>query len=322
MFTKADGLAIRQGLGELAVSASLDEDIRARFSQYFDFYKFDHQFIEAITHSAGVVCVAEFEVVTQCFRQASNRSRGTVILLHGYFDHVGLYKHIIEYCLQRQLDVVAFDLPGHGLSSGVPASIDSFSRYRDALLAVLDVIEQESLAQPWSLVGQSTGGAVIIDSLLNNKIESSYPIEKFITLAPLLRPFAWKTSRVLFALSRLFLKSSMRNFSENSHDQEFLKFIRNEDPLQSRRLMRDWVSAMILYQKAFAAAPVSNNKLQIIQGTSDTTVDWQYNLKKLGEKFPSSTVYKISGARHHLVNESQQYREQVFYWLDIALEIS
>jgi len=52
--------------------------------------------------------------------------------------------------------------------------------------------------------------------------------------------------------------------------------------------------------------------IHIIQGTGDTTVDWQRNLPLIKNKFPQSTVYKIDDARHHLVNESEDYRAMAF----------
>ena len=57
------------------------------------------------------------------------QSKGSVVIVHGYLDHTGLYGHLIKQLLERQLTVVCFDLIGHGLSSGEPASIDSFDQY-------------------------------------------------------------------------------------------------------------------------------------------------------------------------------------------------
>ena len=103
---------------------------------------------------------------------------------------------------------------------------------------------------------------------------------------------------------------------DNSHDAEFLHFLRREDPLQSRQLSARWVSALKQWLTRFEAAPVCAKALFVVQGTGDTTVDWRYNLQAIARKFPLAHIDTISEARHHLVNESQPYRESLYELLD------
>jgi lysophospholipase len=110
-------------------------------------------------------------------------------------------------------------------------------------------------------------------------------------------------------------------FSANSHDAEFLHFLQYSDKLQSRKIPRDWILAMIDYYKRFDKAPPLDQKLEIIQGTDDGTVDWEKNIPKIVAKFAGSKVYEIKGARHHLVKESVPYRAQVFQFLNQILEL-
>ena len=42
--------------------------------------------------------------------------QGTLLLLHGYYDHMGLYRHVVDWALSMNFAVLACDLPGHGLS--------------------------------------------------------------------------------------------------------------------------------------------------------------------------------------------------------------
>lgn len=319
MFSKSDALSIRQGLAEMDFSTPLQQAQLSAFQRYFEFYSFDPYLISGdVFYTAGCDSVAGFDIVSQYFCPAS--PQGTIVLLHGYLDHVGLYSHAIKFCLQLGFAVVIFDMPGHGLSSGKQASIANFKQYSDSVTFLLGKMETASLIGPWHMIGQSTGAAVMIDCLLKNRFDESLPLNKFIALAPLLRPYAWQTSRYLFALSRPFLSSTKRKFSENSHDTAFLSFLKLKDPLQSQRLQRDWILAMLKYQKDFRKAQINRQSVNIIQGTADTTVDWQYNLEKFREKFPNAAIEEIAGARHHLVNESKPYREQVFASIKQALE--
>lgn len=320
MFSESQALQIRQGLAELDFSKSLPQGQRSVFEQYFGFYDFDSSLsAEAVFHTAGCNSIAGFEIVSQYFRPRDTEVKGTVVLLHGYLDHSGLYSHAIRFCLSKGYAALVFDMPGHGLSSGLPASIQSFDQYSDVLLELLITMKNQGLKGPWHMIGQSTGAAVMIDCLLKERFSKDFPLVKFIALAPLLRPYAWQTSKYLFALSRPFLRSTKRKFSENSHDQRFLDFLKLKDPLQSKRLQRDWILAMLRYQQEFAEAEQSSANLHIVQGTGDTTVDWQFNLEKFAEKFTAVQIEKIEGARHHLVNESEAYRKQMFNLVAQAL---
>ena len=59
-------------------------------------------------------------------------TRGTVLICHGYFDYVGLYRHLIAHVLELGYAVLAYDLPGHGLSSG-PRGDPGLPIYREVL---------------------------------------------------------------------------------------------------------------------------------------------------------------------------------------------
>lgn len=315
MFGREDARNLRESLGPIKY---LEPTARSKLlDSYCRFYGLnfgDSQ--RTISHSIGCVASGEFSIVCQHFQVPLAQQRGTIFLAHGYFDHAGLYSHLIEHCLRAGLSVVIFDLPGHGLSSGVTASIASFRQYSAALLACLELAQQQQVHGPWLLLGQSTGGALIMDALLEDALATRYQFAVYILLAPLLRPQNWHQSKLLFLLTRWFVKSTRRTFANNSHDPEFLNFLRHSDALQSQLLQREWVLAMIDYQQRFARSLQSSQALQIIQGSGDGTVDWQYNLPKILEKFPRSKSYMIADAGHHLVNEARPFRDRVFALLD------
>lgn len=264
------------------------------------------------TFTAGGPGESEYQLVCQHFALPPEQQTGTAFLLHGYFDHVGLFTHLIRHCLELGLSVVIFDQPGHGLSSGSPASIDSFTRYVGALDACLQLADAQQVKAPWYVLGQSTGGAVLMDALQQQTVPLLYNAARFILLAPLLRPRRWPQTRLLFVLLRHFLRGTPRGFADNSHDQEFLEFLQHHDALQSNVIPMDWIQAMVDYQRRFHAAPIGSECLHIIQGTDDATVDWRYNLDQIVEKFPESRTYMVADARHHLVNESADFRQRIF----------
>lgn len=334
MFSKSDANQLREQLQAIeflsagsVATVALNEDAAQKYSLYKQYYGLDFPNLDselAESRSAiGIYHSGPYELVCQHFLPDQNTPRKTAFLLHGYFDHAGLYGHLIRHLLRRGIAVVIFDLPGHGLSSGATASIGSFQEYDQALLDCLEQGAAQDLATPWVLIGQSTGGAIIMDSLLEGNFDDKYPIQQGILLGPLLRPRRWLRSKILFNLSKRFVPSTPRNFSRNSHDLAFLDFLKFKDDLQSRTLPRDWVEAMFDFVHRFESTPSIEQALplDIIQGKGDGTVEWETNVPKILQKFPGTKVHWIEEAGHHLVNESTHYREQAFAFIDEVLAV-
>lgn len=249
-----------------------------------------------------------FDVVGQVW--LPEQPVATMFLLHGYYDHMGLYRHVIEWALAQGYAVISCDLPGHGLSSGERASIADFALYQQTLEALFEQALQLDLPRPWHLCGQSTGGAIAVDHLLHAGERS--PVDgQVILLAPLVRPRAWHWSKLSYRVLRHFVNGIERQFSENSNDPAFLPFLQ-ADPLQPRRLPTAWVGALMAWVKRIEAAPLSPRRPLIVQGEADATVDWPYNLKVLKAKFAEPQILMLPEARHHLANELPGTRQRYF----------
>lgn len=287
---------------------------------YFKFYGIDFESqLRNIVHHFGFIEIAEFNIATHYFDN-TKQTQGTMFLLHGYFDHVGLYRHVIDFYLKKGFSVVVFDLPGHGLSSGEPVSIEHFSDYTFVLSNVIHHFVKNA-PMPFSVCGQSTGGAVILDYLLTQKQVADNTFKHIILLAPLIRPAHWYKVLFLYACARLFfIKRIKRVFWNNSHDKAFLDFLAKEDPLQSQTVSVTWVSALMEWITQMKGYQPSNLRFLIIQGKEDTTVDWRFNIPFIERLFPQTVVHYLKEARHHLVNESAELRKTVFEILDDWLD--
>jgi len=258
---------------------------------------------------------AGFDLVGQVWEP--QRPVATLFLLHGYYDHMGLYRHVIEWALTLGYTVISCDLPGHGLSSGERASISDFALYQQVLDALFEQAQQLALPRPWHLCGQSTGGAIAVDHLLHKGAES--PIDgQVILLAPLVRPRAWRWSKFSYRVLRHFVNGIERRFSENTNDPTFLPFL-EADPLQPRRLPTAWVGALMAWVKRIEAAPRSTRQPLIVQGEADGTVDWPHNLEVLKAKFADPQILMLPEARHHLANELPGIRQRYFDFIDQRL---
>ncbi|QTF92659.1 alpha/beta hydrolase [Halomonas sp. BM-2019] len=261
----------------------------------------------------GYVDARDFRLWTQVWSPAE--PVGTAFVVHGYFDHLGLYRHLLERLLERHWRVVLWDLPGHGLSSGPRASIDDFDDYGGCLEALQAHLEAEELApRPWLGVGQSTGAAILATDALTRGDDGHWA--GLALLAPLVRPWGWSQTSWLHLLAGPFVRSIPRKFRANSTDAEFAAFLRERDPLQTDRVEVGWVSAMRRWMPRLLALPPNPVPTLILQGEQDLTVDWEWNLGVLERKFPNAEIHRHPEARHHLVNEAEPIRLALFGTLD------
>ncbi|MFK8047358.1 MAG: alpha/beta hydrolase [Halioglobus sp.] len=242
-----------------------------------------------------------FQLVVHQWVQTSATSN--LLVVHGFLDHTGLFSHLIDYGLQHNCNVVCFDLPGHGLSSGEATSIDDFGQYSQAIADVLAALELADL--PWWAMAQSTGCAALIDFAPKHP----WPFVATVLLAPLIRPAAWNRMRVSYALLNRFIKTVKRTFVVNSGDAEFLAFLQS-DPLQSHRISIKWVGALRLWLADLVFSDLGVGPALVVQGDADGTVDWRYNMQHITTLFPHSQIEYLDGAGHQLANETLECRSQ------------
>lgn len=283
--------------------------VKGEIAHYYDFYglTFYREFDE-LEQRVGWLDASDFRIVMQTFKPVD--AQGTVFVFHGYFDHAGIYQHLIRFLLKSGYAVVVYDMPGHGLSSGKPASIQCFQQYQEAMNACLTVCKG-NMPEPYHCVGQSTGGAVLVDRLVNTETHGE-AFDKVVLLSPLVRPKAWQSITRLHSVIKPFVKVWYRSFSQNSEDVKFLQFLKEHDPLQSKWLAVDWISALRDWVPRIESAKKLKRKVLIIQGTDDKTVDWQHNINVLKRLFSEVKIAYIDEAQHHLVNESILKRQAVF----------
>ncbi|GLZ85194.1 hypothetical protein Pres01_12450 [Metapseudomonas resinovorans] len=299
---------LRPLLRPLAAGAA---DLR-QAQTYRTFYRLDfaarHPGVQA---RLGCVEAAGYSLVTQLWLPPEPRA--SLVMLHGYYDHMGLYGHLVDWALGMGFAVIACDLPGHGLSSGTRASIGDFAEYQATLQALLGEAAALDLPQPWHLAGQSTGGAILLDYLLTGTPRPE--LGETLLFAPLVRPRAWAWSKFSYQLIRHFVEGIPRRFSVNSSDAEFIEFVHHKDPLQPQTLPTAWVGALARWVPRIEKAQRSRRRPLVIQGDGDMTVDWRHNLAVLAEKFDQPEVLMLEGAGHHLVNEAPAYRDRYFGFL-------
>lgn len=271
---------------------------------YFRYYELEPE-NPAVIHLFGTFTSQNQKLA--CHLYKTHDCKATVVLLHGYLNHAGQFKHLIKHLLEENYAVALYDLQGHGLSTGPSGQIDDFAQYTHSLNDFIEVIKPLTKA-PYHLIGFSAGGAIAVDYLLNTK---DPVFDKVVLAAPLIRNNAWDASIKGCEFYSQFSQTVPRVPRRNSSDKKFLKFNREMDVLHGRNVGLKWVKALHQWNDKIVTNQLVEKPVYIIQGDKDTTVLWNYNVKFLKEKFVNAHVEMVKDARHELFNEAQNIRESI-----------
>lgn len=308
----------RQAQGESSLSRLTPGDaLTDAVHDYFRHYGLEALLNDASEVHAGFVDTGRFALWCQVW--SPPKPTGTAFVIHGYFDHLGLYRHLLSCLLAKGWRVVLWDLPGHGLSSGPRAEIEDFDDYQHCLAHLQETLQTLGMApEPWLGVGQSTGAAILATDALTRREAAHWA--GIVLLAPLVRPWRWSQASWLHLIASPFVKELPRKYRPNSTDEAFTAFLRDQDPLQPERLSVAWITAMRRWMPRLLALEPNPLPTLILQGEQDLTVDWEWNLAILAEKFPNAEIHRHPEARHHLVNEAEPIRQVLFEALDRFIE--
>jgi alpha-beta hydrolase superfamily lysophospholipase len=99
------------------------------------------------------------------FRQSwlpTSDVRGTVLLLHGYGEHLGLYDPLARRLVADGHAVHAMDAVGHGRSDGERAVIASFDYYVEDARRLADLALRQRPGTPLAVIGHSHGAVAAL----------------------------------------------------------------------------------------------------------------------------------------------------------------
>ncbi len=153
--------------------------------------------------------------------------RAVLVAMHGLKDHSSRYGDFAHRLVARGFAVHAFDMRGHGHSSGRRATLDSFDDLTGDLALFMDRVRQRDPGVPVFLLGHSVGGAIVTLYTLERRPD----LAGLIVLAPALR-----VDRMpLEAAATPIAAALMPNFPVvNTPDEDF-----SRDPAVVREMAND-----------------------------------------------------------------------------------
>jgi alpha-beta hydrolase superfamily lysophospholipase len=95
--------------------------------------------------------------------------RAVVALVHGLGEHSGRYAHVASVLSQAGYALMAFDLRGHGRSTGQRGYAPSYERLMQDIDQFLAEVDKRFPGQPRFLYGHSLGGDLVLNYVLRRR---------------------------------------------------------------------------------------------------------------------------------------------------------
>ncbi len=256
------------------------------------------------------------ELFARCWRPQTDVA-GAICLIHGLGEHSGRYHEVAARYTQAGYGLLAFDLRGHGQSSGPRGHYPSFDAALDDIGLLLQQAGQMWPGRPRVLYGHSLGGNLALNYVLRRGADG---LSCVIATSPGLRPAfavpAWKTTlgQALYAVWPTFSMPNRLERAGLSRRPEVVQAYA-ADPL-----VHDRVSARFgldfLRAGEWAIAHAENFPLPVLlmAGSADRLVSPAAITAFATKAGPRCTLKIWDGLYHETHNEPE--REQV---IDFAL---
>jgi lysophospholipase len=248
--------------------------------------------------------------------------RAHVALVHGYGDHSGRYRELMEHLARRGFAVHAFDYRGHGQSDGRRAHVERFSDYVDDFEVLLGHARGDAEGQPLFAIGHSLGGLIVLRWALSARRDG---IAGVVLFSPFLE-LAFQPPRLKVLAARLAERvlpwmpfSNELKESQLTRDRLIQQATR-ADPLYLHTTTPRWFfETAAAQQDAKARAALFTLPCLILHGEADPIAAPQASQRLFSASGSRDKALKTyEGMLHELFNEVG--RERVFADLDAWLE--
>jgi alpha-beta hydrolase superfamily lysophospholipase len=240
---------------------------------------------------------------------AQGKTRGRVLVVHGFAEHSGRYAHVLRGLAAKGFDAWGLDLRGHGRSDGGRGCITRWSDYLDDVSGLLGVAAPDRDVVPAFLLGHSMGGLVSMrfcqerPSGVKGLLLSS-PFFRVKMPVPAVKRAA---GRVLSSVLPNLAMPTGLDANQISRDPAVVKAY-VDDPLVFTTATTRWFTETTFAQaQAFLQAPAFRMPVLLIHGAADGLVDPEASrelFEQLGS--PDKTLKLWPELRHEILNEPEK----------------
>ncbi|HKG20543.1 MAG TPA: lysophospholipase [Blastocatellia bacterium] len=273
-----------------------------------------------MTYIEDSICTADRLRLYTTRHEAAN-ARADVVVVHGLGEHSGRYLPLINYLVERDYSVTAYDHRGHGKSEGLRGHVEKFTDYEEDLDRVLNSVQGHGRTRGTFIIGHSMGGLVTLRYAAKNGSR----LAGAVVSAPAIQ-IATKVPTGKLMVARIGAIIAPRSRVDNGIDPSILSKdpavgrAYAADPLVNRLVSARWFAEITeAMREARGIGSLLTLPLLVLQGTGDRLIS-EEGTKRLFENVGSNDkeLKLYSGYYHELFNEPEKWEIYKFVadWLD------
>ncbi len=242
--------------------------------------------------------------------------KADLLIVHGLGEHSGRWDHVAGYLADRGYAVTAFDIRGHGNSTGPRCHVDTFDQMVEDLAAVAGPLGS---ARPWVLYGHSLGGLISTLYLTSDHRQPDAAILSAPALEDDLPAYLRLTAKVL---GRVRPEMSVANSIKGEHlsrDPAVGEAYFSDPLVQTSATCGFGLEGFGAQDRARASLDHITVPTLVVHGAEDRLVPPRASAPFAGVEGIERKLYP--GLRHEIHNEPEgdQVLSDVADWLDATL---
>ncbi len=262
-------------------------------------------------------------VFSREWRPRAQSLRAAVCLIHGIGEHSGRYAGFAKEMSDQGFGVAAFDLRGHGRSSGKRGHTPSFEALLRDIDRALEQTTRRFSGAPLFLYGQSMGGNLA----LNYAIRRQPSIAGVIATSPWLR-LAFEPSDYIVKLGRMmnrifpsFSSSNRLDIKGISRDSNIVRSYHSDPLVHDRISARMYVSCYEAGEWALEHASECVIPVLLMHGTADRITSIEAS-QQFAERADQYCTFRMWKGFYHEIHHEPQHEEALSYmssWMEMNL---
>lgn len=225
----------------------------------------------------------------------------TILCVQGLGGHGAYYQWLAQAMADQNINVVSFDLRGHGLSQGIKGDIKSFFEYCHDLERVYNYLKNKDPHHKIHLLGESMGASIVTHTLLTQNIK----IESTLFVSPVLEPYMSFSLKEVFKfilwapLNRSKPVLNLRGNEETGcRDPHFNEYLKADKLFMEKASVRFMARLSFFITAALRKIKDLTHPLIVFQPQKDKVTSYK-TLRKTFEKLSQKKDWRLYEEAYH-----------------------
>lgn len=256
-----------------------------------------------------------------------SKPKAVVALIHGIGEHSARYKHLAEFLIEHDYAFAAFDLRGHGKTTGKRGHTPTYNTMLDDIDQFLGKVRAFYPNSPVFLYGHSMGGNIVLNYFVNRQ---PVDLQGIVTTGAFVK-LAFEPSAFMVSMGRL-MRNILPGFSQKnqlvvdhiSRSPEVVAAYQKDDLVHNKVTATLGIGMIETAKMLYSYKGNTKIPMLIMHGGADKLTSPKGS-KQFAKNVKGDVTFKEwDGLFHEIHNEPE--KDEVFgyllTWLDAHLDFS